>query len=159
MGDDGQLYEWENQGSITSQQDALGADKSAATVDALDDAKKIIYEATYRTVSVEMRFKGDMVDGQTNVIDMLAMRGASDDYIPIATLTITTGTQTDGVNLYVDKIVDTVKFQWPSNVEIMSNENNGIARVAWNIHRYRKFLFIATTLNSNSILIDTSRIG
>ena len=155
----GELYNWENQGSITSQQSALGADKSAAVVNALDDAKKIIYEATYRTVAVEMRLKGDMVDGQINVIDMLGMRGDSDDYIPIATLTITTGTQTDGTNLYVDKIVDTVKFQWPSNVEIMSNENNGVARISFNTHRYKKFLFIATTLNSNSISIDAARLG
>jgi hypothetical protein len=153
----GQQYDWENQGSITTQQDALGVDKSAATVDALVDAKKIIYEIENGTIAVEIRFKGNMTNGQSNVINMCSMRGVADDYIPIATLTLVAGTQTDGTNLYVDTIEETVPFEWLSNVEIMSNGDNGIARLAINTHGHSRFLFLATTLNSTSLLVDIAR--
>lgn len=148
--------DWVNAGSITTAQTALTTDKSAATVDALAAAKTIIFIPINGQAAFEMRFKGDMTDADSNVINIYAMRGDDDDYRLIATLTLTTGTQTDGTNLYVDTIVETVAFDWLSTVKVHSPAGNDIGTVAMNTHCYKKFLFIATTLSSTSILVDTA---
>ena len=98
-------------------------------------------------------------DGDSNVVNMYAQRGSNDDYILLGTLTLTTGTQTDGTNNYVDTIVETAALLWPSDVEVMSGADDSIGRIAMNTHGYKKLLFIATTLNSTSVLVDVARAG
>jgi len=150
---------WGNIGSLTAAKIAMGADKSDATIDILASTRTIIYEIPNFWLAFELRFKGVATDGDSNVINVYAERGEDDDFILLGTLTLTTGTQTDGTNLYVDTIVETVALKWPSTVEVMSGADNSIARIAMNTHGYRKLLFIATTLNSTSLLVDIARAG
>ena len=59
----------------------------------------------------------------------------------------------------MDIIAETVAFRWPTKIEIMSGFANGMAQFVLNTHGCEKFLFIATTKNSTSILIDVARIA
>jgi hypothetical protein len=142
---------------ITVAGSALTTDKSDQTVDALASGAKCVMTIPDFWIAMELRFKGVATDADSNVINIYAQRGSKDDYRLIATLTLTTGTQTDGTNLYVDTIVETVAFRWPSTVDVNSPAGNDMGTVSLNTHGYNKLAFIATTLNSTSIIVDIAR--
>ena len=153
-------YNWKTAGTITTAQAALGNDKSEATVNALTSTGTIIITPTNNTVSFEMRFKGG-TDDQTNVINMYAMRAEGDDtdhYKLITTATLTTGTQTDGTNLFIDTIDNSAFEKWGDDIVVLSPEGNNIASIELNTHGYSHFLIIATTLNSSSLIVDYARV-
>ena len=153
-------YAWRAAGTLTTSQAALTTSKSSATVDALTSTGVVKLQPYVSTVALELRFKGVQTDGDSNVIDVHAMRdpkGTGDHYTLIGTLTLTTGTQTDGTNNFVDTITITSEL-WIDDIVVMSDAANGIARVALNTQGYSHFLFIATTLNSTSIIVDAVRV-
>ena len=151
-------YIWESIGSIDSSQSALENDKSAAYVNALDAAKTIIFSPVDGQVAFEIRIKGG-ANNEINVINLYAMRGDDDHYTLVATLTVTTGQQTDGNgNNFIDTIAKS-NDSWPDNgIEVISNGNDSIARVAMNTYGYSKFLYIVPTLASADLLIDAVRV-
>lgn len=150
-------YIWDSVGTITSSQAALGNDKSAALVNALADAKRIIYSPADGQVAFETRWKGG-ANNEINVVNVYAMRGDNDHYTPIATLTITTGQQTDGTANFIDTIAKS-NDSWPDNgIEVMSNADDGIARVALNTYGYKHFLFTAPTLASADLEMEAAQI-
>lgn len=153
---------WINAGTLTTAQAALTTDKSYETVYALDSTKRIIYDVEDLWITLEIRFKdagGAGNDNNTNIIEMYALRGKNDDFYTVDTYTLLTGTQTDGTNNYIDKVTNSDPL-WPSEIEIISAEDNSIARIALNTHGISKLLFIATTLAStDGLLVDIARAG
>ncbi|KKK84096.1 hypothetical protein LCGC14_2786800 [marine sediment metagenome] len=151
---------WKVAGTITTSQAALTTNKSAATVDALTATGVVKLRPNDGSVSLELRFKGLATDADSNVLNVYAMRdpkGTGDHYTLIGTLTLTTGTQTDGTNLFADTAVITSEL-WIDDIVVMSDAANGIARVALNTQGYTHFLFICTTLASTSVIVDSTRI-
>lgn len=157
---------WENvnfengrQTSITSTQAALTTDKSATIIDALATAKTAIINAEDGTAALEIRLRATGSDGNINILNLYAMAGDKDHYTLMGTITATVGTQifSSGV-LFVDTMTFASEL-WPDDIVVLSDANNGIARIAWNTQGYKKFLLIATTLVSAAIHIDYRRIG
>ena len=149
-------YHWHTAGTLTTSQAALTTSKSAATVDALISTGIVKVTPVDNTVALELRFKGVATDADSNVLNMYAMRD-TDHYTLIGTLTLTTGTQTDDTNLFVDTINITSEL-WTDDIVVMSDAANGIAKVALNTQGHTHFLFIATTLNSTSVIVDYVRV-
>jgi hypothetical protein len=149
--------DWHNIGNLTTAQAALTTDKSAATVNALTSTGIIVFEAEEGAAAYEFRFRGGD-DGDADTVVVYAMRGASDHYTRIATLTLTTGTQTDGTYNFKDTIA-VANEMWGNADDMVeiSDAANGIAKLILNILGYSHFLFIATTLNSTKLNIDAAR--
>jgi len=146
-------------GTITVQQAALTTDKSAATVDLLAAANRIIITPSNGSVELDLRFRGVMTNADSNTVVMYAMRGDSDHYKPIATLTLTTGTQIfSSGNLFVDTI-GVANRAWPDAIVPEGGGLNGIASLWLNTHGYKKFLFLCTSkaVGTTSIMIDVAR--
>lgn len=154
-------YDWKTAGTITTEQVALTTNKSKATVSALAVANRVIINPTKFTVAFDLRFRGG-TNGQTNVINMYAMRAAagaaSDHYTLITTATLTTGTQTDGTNLFIDIIDNSAFEKWADDIVVVSDGANGIAHIELNTHGYSHFMICATTLNSSSLIVDWARV-
>ncbi len=153
-------YHWRPAGTLTTSQAALTTNKSAATVDALTATGVVKVRPDDGTVALEVRVRGLASDGDSNVLNVYAMRdpkGTGDHYTLIGTLTWTTGTQTDGTNLFADTVSIASKL-WIDDIVLMSDTANGIARVALNTQGYTHFLFIATTLGSTSVIVDYVRV-
>ena len=152
-------YDWNEIGNLTTAQAALTTDKSAATVKALTSTGIVIFQADDGAVTYEFRFRGG-TDTQKDTINVYAMRGASDHYTRIGTLTdLETGTQTDGTYLFKEKIASLDNEKWGNADDLVaiSDENNGIAKLILNTLGCSHFLFIATTLNSAKLYIDAAR--
>lgn len=154
---------WREIGVLTTSQVALTTDKSAAIVNALTSTGIVIFPPTDNTVAVDFRFRGVASDGDNNTLNLYAMRGDSDHYTRIATLALTTGTQRysttqvySTANFFVDTIAITNE-KWGDDIVDVSDADNGIAHIVLNTHGYSNFLFIATTLNSASIIIEVAR--
>ena len=124
----------------------------------LDDSKKIILSIVDGQATFEMRFRGGD-NNEVNVLNLYAMRDDNDHYALIATLTITTGQQTDGTYNFIDTIDKSSDDTWPDNgIEALSAGNDSIARMILNTYGYKNFLFIAPTLASSNIEIEAARI-
>jgi hypothetical protein len=145
-------------GSITVAQAALTTNKSAVTVDALAVANRAIIDAEDGTVALEVRFRGTGTNDVADVLNVYAMAGDSDHYTLMGTITITMGTQSDSTYTFYDglSIADEL---WIDDVVTLNDASNCIARLVFNTQGYRKFLFIATTLNNTSVIVDYRRIG
>ena len=153
-------YHWRPAGTLTTTQVALTTDKSAATVDALTATGIVKLRPDDGTVALELRFRGLATDADSNVLNVYAMRdpkGTGDHYTLIGTLTLTTGTQTDGTNLFADTVAIASEL-WIDDIVLMSDAANGIARVALNTQGYSTFLFLCTTLGSTSVIVDYVRV-
>ncbi|KKL85645.1 hypothetical protein LCGC14_1040160 [marine sediment metagenome] len=154
-------YHWRPAGILTTVQAALTTDKSAATVDALTATGIVKLLPDDGTVALELRVRGLASDGDSNVLNVYAMRdpkGTGDHYTLIGTLTLTTGTQIFSTgNLFADTVTIASEL-WIDDIVLMSDAANGIARVALNTQGYTHFLFIATTLGSTSVIVDYVRV-
>lgn len=148
-------YEWLQRGNISVAGAALTTDKSAVTTHALAATTFVRIPVDDGTIALDLRWSGG-TDGDSNVQNLYAMRGDSDHYTLIATLTLTTGTQV-GVNsrLLIDKIVLTAE-KWVDEIVVLSLEDNDIARISLNTHGYRNFLLLGTTVNS-TLYIEAAR--
>lgn len=144
-------------GTITASQTAFTTDKSAATVDALAATKTAFVLPANGTIALDIRFRGVMTNGHSNVLNLYAMRGIADHYTLIATLTLITGTQIYSTgNLFVDTIAISNE-KWFDEIVVVSDEANGIARIGFNTHGFSNFVLIATTLNSTSVIVEASQ--
>jgi hypothetical protein len=146
-----------NPPSITTTHAALTTDKSASTTHALATAYTALIQPDEGVVAMEMRFRVDGSDGDSNVLELYAMAGADDHYTRIATLTLTAGTQTDGTYLFCDTVVITNEF-WIDDIIAISDAGNNIAKVALNLQGYTHFALIASTLNSTAVYVDWRQI-
>lgn len=151
-----QQYDWRNAGSLTTQQAVLTTDKTAATAHALTSTGICRIEPSDNTVSIQIRFRCNGSDGDSNTLVIYAMAGA-DSYDPIVTLTTTNGTQSDGTYTFIDTITGTNE-KWSDDIRINSNADNAIASIEFNTHGVSNFLVIATTLNSAGIHVDWRRV-
>lgn len=152
-------YDWNNIGNLTTVQAALTTDKSAATVNALTSTGIVVFEAADGAVTYEFRFRGD-TDADSDTLNIYAMRGDSDHYTLIGTITgLVTGTQSDGTYLFKDTITSLDNEKWGNAADMVeiSDAANGIAKLILNTLGYSHFLFIATTLNSAVLYIDAAR--
>jgi hypothetical protein len=149
--------DWHNIGNLTTAQAALTTSKSAATVNALTSTGIVVFEAEEGAVTYEFRFRGD-ADGDGDVLNLYAMRGAADHYTLIGTVTVTTGTQTDGTYYFKDTItLASEKWGNADDMVEISDAANGIAKLILNTLGYSHFLFIATTLAGDVVYIDAAR--
>ena len=159
---------WQNIGSITSAQAALGATaRTHATVEALADAKKIILylgQTDYmgKNIALLFRFRSDSDDDTvTNTLQSYAEAG-EDHYTRIAQLVIKEGLQEYSSTIFfVDGITPSYE-NWITNEDAMvvqpTPTDDHIARYRLNTHGCDRFLFIASTRNSTTIYIDVRRI-
>ena len=147
--------DWYNPGNLTTVQAALTTNKSATLVNALISTGVVIFDIENGAVAYNFRFRGG-TDGQTTTMVLYAMRGDNDHYTRIATLTLTTGTQTDGTYLFIDTI-GVANEKWSDDIAEVSDAADGIAHLGLNTHGYKKFLFIATTLNPAVLYVDAAR--
>lgn len=153
-----QQYNWKNEGTISSAQSALTTDKSAALINALATAKRVIVTVDDGTVAQNFRFRCS-ADADSNVINVYAMRGDDDHYQLVATLTLTGGSQVVSTQVFVDTIVLTASTDvWPTEISINSRANNSVALVSLKTHGYKNFLFIATTLGSAALVVEKARL-
>lgn len=144
---------WNEEGSISVAGSALTTDKSAATAHALTATTITRIQVPDGTVAINLRWRGGS-DGDSNTHVLYGMRG-TDHYTRIATLTLTTGTQTDGTYLFVDTIA-IANEKWTDDIVEVSDEANGIAHLVLNTHGYTDFLLLGTTVNS-TLYIDMAR--
>lgn len=147
-------YDWQQKGNISVAGAALTTDKSAATVHALASTTFVRIQAEDGSVALDLRWRGGS-DGDVNIQNLYAMRGDSDHYTLIGTLTLTTGTQTDGSKLFVDTIT-IANENWVDAIEVISDEANGIAHVSLNTHGYKNFVLLGTTVAS-TLYVDAAR--
>jgi len=148
---------WGVVGTITASQAMPTTDKSYATVKAYGTTKLALLRSSDGSVAQNVRFRGTATDANSNVIELIGMRGEADHFTRIATLTLTTGTQiySSGV-LFVDTIVVTNE-KWIDAIAVVSPAGNDIAHIAFNTHGWRYFGFIASTLNSTSVIVEAAR--
>jgi len=148
-------YDWQKIGNISVAGVALTTDKSATTVHALTTSVTRI-KVDDGAIALDIRWRGG-VDGDVNVQNLYAMRGDSDHYTLIATLTLTTGTQTDGTYLFVDTIAITAGTEhWADAIEAISDAANGIAHISLNTHGFKNFVLLGTTVAS-TLYVDAAR--
>ncbi len=148
-------YEWEKKGSISTAGSALTTDKSAATVHALTATTFVRMQLDDGAIALNLRWSGGS-DSDSNVQNLYAMRGDADHYTLIATLTFTTGTQVGpGSRLFVDTVVKTSE-KWADDIVVVSDGANGIAHVVLNVHGYKNFLLLGTTVNS-TLTVEAAR--
>lgn len=100
-------------------------------------------------------------DGHGNVTELYASRDTNDDYVHVATLTWTAGTciARGGTELWNDTLVITEvdkSFEAVSSHGVGANE---MAKAYLNTNGYSRFLFIASTLNSTSIIVEVAPVG
>lgn len=147
---------WRVVNTITSAQANPTTDKSYATLSALAAAKIAMCRVPEGAIALDVRFRGTATNNDSNTVEVYAMRGESDHFTRICTLTLTTGTQiySSGV-LFVDTIA-TSNEVWTDDIVPVSPANNDIAHVAFNTHGYRYFLFIVSTLNSTSVIVEVA---
>ena len=149
-------YDWTKMGNISVAGAALTTDKSAATVNALAATTFVKITVPDGSIALNLRWRGGTAL-DVNVQNLYAMRGDSDHYTLIATLTLTTGTQTDGSRLFIDTIVITADTEkWTDEIVVVSDAGNGIAHLSLNTHGYRNFVLISTTLASTTY-VDAAR--
>ena len=152
-------YDWHNIGNLTTAQAALTTDKSAATVNALTSTGIVVFAADDGAVTYEFRFRGD-TEGDSDNINIYAMRGDNDHYTLIGTITaMLTGSQTDGTYFFKDTIPAPNPEKWGNADDMVNIDDaaNGIGKLILNTLGYSHFLFIATTLNGEVIYIDAAR--
>lgn len=147
---------WTSAGSLTTAQAVLTTDKTAATAHALTSTGICRIEPSDNTVSMQIRFRCDGSDGDSNTLVIYSMAG-TDSYDPIITLTTTNGTQSDGTYTFIDTITSTNE-KWSDDIRVNSNADNAIASIEFNTHGMSDFLVIATTLNSTGIYVDWRRV-
>ena len=150
-------YPWEAAGSITTTQAALTTAKDSVTVNALAAAVKVIINPVDLQVATELRFITDD-DADANVLNLYAMAGDTDFYKLIATITLTGGTTVaPGTSkVFCDTLVLTAE-KWPTSMKAMSPIANDIAGISLNVHGYKNFLLIATTL-ANTLTVQKRRL-
>lgn len=151
--------EWEEVGSITTEQSQLGATaKTDAAVEALATARRAIYELTEGWPNLAFRFRADGNNNDTNVIELYVEAGA-DHYRHVATLTLLQGEQEHSSGIYFcDSIVESVA-SWPTDREITQPQtpNNSISEYWINPLGHTKFLFISSTLNATTLYVDVRK--
>ena len=147
--------EWTNVGNITVIQAALAVGaRDGASVTALASTKTAVYLPAAGAKEVEFRFKTP-ADADAWVVELYAARGSADFFTRIATLTLTGGTQVAAASkVFVDTLVGTNEA-WLGNLpaaEEVQSATNFIARYHLLLHKYSKFVFIASTIESGKTL-------
>lgn len=147
-------YEWIEKGNISTQGTILTTDKSAATVHALTSTTFVVLPIINGTIAINLRWRGG-TEGHENIQVLYAMRGNDDHYTRIATLKLTTGTQTDGTHLFVDEIGVSTE-RWADDITETSDGADGIANLSFNTHGYTSFVLLSTTYVS-TLYVDMVR--
>ena len=149
------IPEFTNVGNITVIQAALGVtERDYASVEALLSTQKAVYTPTDGAKEAEVRFITP-ADADGWVVEMYAAKTAYDHYTRMATLTLTGGTQVHSSGkVFVDTLVGTNEAwigTFPPPREIQSAVNM-IARYSWLLKGYKRFLFIASTIEAGKRL-------
>ena len=149
------IPEFTNVGNITVIQAALGVtERDYASVEALLSTQKAVYTSTDGAKEAEVRFITP-ADADGWVVELYAAKTAYDHYTRMATLTLTGGTQVHSSGkVFVDTLVGTNEAWigvFPVAREIQSAVNM-IARYSWQLKGYKRFLFIASTIEAGKRL-------
>jgi len=153
-------YFWQSGGTITSQQDLLGAAAlTHAAVEALADTKKVIITIPQGWLAGELRFYSDAADNTSDVIELYAAATSDskpDHYRHVAQITLTNGTQVYGSNTFIDTVVGV--STWLTDKGSVSPANNTFGSYALNLHGHGSLLVIASTLNSTTLGLDYKKV-
>ena len=150
------IPEFTNVGNITVIQAALGVtERDYASVESLLSTQKAAYTPTDGAKEAEVRFITP-ADGDGWALEMYAAKTAYDHYTRMATLTLTGGTQVHSSGkVFVDTLVGTNEA-WLGGVhekhQVIQSAVNMIARYSWLLKGYKRFLFIASTIEAGKRL-------
>jgi len=99
-------------------------------------------------------------DADSNVLQLYASRGKNDDYTHMVTLTFTVGTMIvrGGTKLYHDTLT-LAEVDAAFETAISASAINDIAKLWINTNGYSKLLFIASTLGSTSVTVETASVA
>ena len=153
-------YYWRPGGTITVQQDLLGADAlTHAAVEALADANKVLIEIPQGWVACELRMYSDSAEETADVLEVY-MAATSDSkpdhYRHVGQLTTAVGTQEYGSNTFIDTITDNTK--WLTRNEAISPANDTFGSYVMNLHGHGHILVIASTLGSTTLGIEYKKV-
>lgn len=166
-------YAWEDLGDLTVQQAAFAsANLDYATVYAVVAANRALWTPRKRKVALEFRFEMDGSENNTSVLKAyghcprIDSNGdeQNDEFVHIADLTITQGTQNGNTasTFFANVIAETsTSLAWLSTTSVIkpSTEiDDFVARWLINKHGYKDFVFIATTLGVTTIHIWGRRL-
>ena len=154
-------HPWVPMKSLTTVQAALGTDKSETTVQALTATGITRYKVGELTSAISLRFRTG-ADAGADVVEMYALRdsldGVDGHYELVCGVTLTGGKQTNPDGVFCDTAVVVASSEsWPTAVKFDSTALDSVARVSFNTHGYKEFLFIATTLAS-TLIVETAVI-
>ena len=143
---------WRAAGSITATEPALGVDeRDNASVMAFLATKTVIYRRRGDKVWAEVRFRMDGNNDQTAILHMYAASG-DDHFNYMGQLTITQGLHDSTSEHFAQTILPASENTFFEAVEWDAADE--IARYAWKMKGYDRFLFIASTLNVTTVFVD-----
>jgi hypothetical protein len=157
------------QGTITSAAAAGDWDESEldnTAVEALADAKKVIFYVPQGWVTTEFRFRYNGTAGDQHVLECFASAG-KDHYRHIDQLTIDQGAQEHtagaaGTGIHFIDTVVSAGEQWMTVTKELTTTTDNIGGWMINNHGYDRFFFVASTLdvaNSGTTLyIDVKQV-
>ncbi len=142
-------------GIITTAADAADFAVTArdnASVEALADAKKVISKPHNGIGSIEFRFRFNGIAGDQHVLQCFAGAGV-DFYRYWGQLTIDQGTQQHtagaaGTGIWFIDIVLPANEEWHTAQTELSDASNHMGGYTMNTHRYDRFWFVASTLDT-----------
>ena len=152
-------YGWEPMGSITVAHAALtNAQRKVKDIDTVvGGTNSLRLNITqFSAEFLELRFHGVASDGDVEVIEFYSAQGVDDDYTHIGQLTITFGTMIvrGGTKLYIDTIVYTSEKDSAFELSISNSTNNDTAKLWLNTNGYNRFLIVASTHASTSLVAE-----
>jgi len=153
-------YYWQAGGTITSEQDLLGATAlDHASVKALADTKKVIIEIEQGWMAMELRFYGDK-EAANNTDDILQLyaEAGEDHYRHFAQLTITIGTQDYGTLYHFHDTIVPANEQWISRSNELSPANDTFASYVFNTHAHSRILAIASDLDCTTVGVEYRKV-
>lgn len=152
---------WENHGSITVAEGALGPTaRTQAAVLALAAANKVIVAIPDGAVAWEWRFRTDGNENDAPVLEMYAAcaKGSADlaHYSRVAKLTLAQGTQLDAGSIYFCDTIAATLEGWYNTTFLKepATPDNHISSYGLNTFGHNRFLFVASTLIVTTIYVD-----
>ena len=144
-------FQWLSAGTITVVQAALGVDgRDNATVEALAATKAIIYRRRTLCTWAELRIRATGSNNERAVLQMYAASGQNDHYSYMGQLSIVIGQQeADGDQLFVDTFTPASENAFYEAIEW--NTTDYIARYAWKMKGYDRFLIICSAFTDAGV--------
>lgn len=146
-------------GKITTQADAGDYAVTArdnTSVEALADAKKVIFYIPQGWVTFEIAYRSDGSDGDDSIVQVFIASGP-DHYRHIDQHTIVQGTQIYSTGIYFVDTITSVGETWLTDTR-QPSPTNSIASYPVNCHKYDRVWIVANDLDTTTIYVDFKQV-